>query len=232
MGGHHIARHAAAHRLDLQLAVLPERDAIPLVQDALFAVDQRVLAVGREAQHRQLPAVLTVIQNVAVVRLLVQAEEEAHPAVQRDAEIPDGLQRKEAGHHRALVVDGATAKEFAAHDLRAVGWVMPALAFGHHVQMAQHRHHLVAGTDLAPADVAVKVGGLKAEFMAEGQRLGETGVHVRAKGFAGQGRSLHAGLADQPLQCRDHLRPQGGNGILQLLVPFAHRDAPSRERRW
>ena len=25
---------------------------------------------------------------------------------------------------------------------------------------------------------------------------------------------------------------QGGNGIIQLLVPFAHRAAPSRERRW
>ena len=206
-----------------------QSDCIALVQDALFAVDKRIFSVRRKAQHRDLAAVLPIIEHIAVVRLFVQAEEQTHPAVQRDAEVSDGFQRKQTGHHRAFVVDGAAAIQLVVHDLRAIGRMMPALTLGHDVQMAQHGHHLVAGTDLTPADVAVKVGRLKAQLLTEGQSLGITGIHGFAKGLSGQFGRFHALLADQPLQGSHHLRPQGRNGFVQLLV---HRAMPSRESLW
>ena len=202
---------------------------IALVQDALFAVDERVFAIGRKTQHRDLAAVVAVIEDIPVVGLLVQAEEQTHPAPERDVQVPDGLQRKQAGNHRAFVVDGPPAKESAVHDLGPIGRVMPALAFGHDVQMAQHGHHLVAGTDLAPANVPVKVGRLESQLAAEGQRLCKAGVHICTEGLAGQLRPFHALLPHQPLQSGGHFRPQGGNGFVQR---FLHRAIPSRDRRW
>ena len=47
-----------------------------------------------------------VVQHVPVVGLLVQAEQQPDTAVERDAQIPDGLQREQAGHHRAFVING------------------------------------------------------------------------------------------------------------------------------
>ena len=107
--------------------------------------------------------------------------------------------------------------------------MVPALAFWHDVQMAQHSHHLVAGTDLAPADVPVKVGRLEPQLTAEGQRLCKAGVHICTEGLAGQLRPFHTLLPHQPLQSGGHLRPQGGNGFVQR---FVHRAIPSRDRRW
>ena len=99
---------------------------------------------------------------------------------------------------------------------------MPALALGHHVQMPQHRHHLVPGADLAPADVPIHVGGLKAQLMAEGQRLGKAGIHLLAKGLARQRVGLHTAPAHQPLERRHHLGPQRRHGLVQFFVHTFH----------
>ena len=219
---HHIAGHAALHPVQLPGTGLVQLHSIALVQDALFAVDERILAVRGEAQHRDLPAVGLVVQHVPVVGLLVQAEQQPDTAVERDAQIPDGFQREQAGHHRAFVVNGPPAIQPAALDLGGVGRVMPALALGHHVQMPQHRHHLVPGADLAPADVPIHVGGLKAQLMAEGQRLGKAGIHLLAKGFARQRVGLHTAPVHQPLERRHHLGPQRRHGLVQFFVHTFH----------
>ena len=219
---HHIAGHAALHPVQLPGTGLVQLNSIALVQDALFAVDERILAVRGEAQHRDLPAVGLVVQHVPVVGLLVQAEQQPDTAVERDAQIPDGLQRKQTGHHRAFVINGSPAIQPAALDLGGVGRVMPALALGHHVQMPQHRHHLVPGADLAPADVPIHVGGLKAQLMAEGQRLGKAGIHLLAKGLARQRVGLHTAPAHQPLERRHHLGPQRRHGLVQFFVHTFH----------
>ena len=163
-----------------------------------------------------------VVQHVPVVGLLVQAEQQPDTAVERNAQIPDGFQREQAGHHRAFVINGTTAIQPAALDLGGVGRVMPALALGHHVQMPQHRHHLVPGADLTPADVPIHVGGLKAQLMAEGQRLGKAGIHFLAKGLARQRVGLHTAPAHQPLERRHHLGPQRRHGLVQFFVHTFH----------
>ena len=68
---HHIAGHAAPDRDQLPGPGLVQLHRIALVQDALFAVDERVFAIGRKTQHRDLAAVVAVIEDIPVVGLLV-----------------------------------------------------------------------------------------------------------------------------------------------------------------
>ena len=58
------------------IAGLVQLSAVSAVENALFAVDDRVFAVRREAVHRQLTAMRNVPRHIAAAGLLVGAEQQ------------------------------------------------------------------------------------------------------------------------------------------------------------
>ena len=154
------------------IAGLVQLSAVSAVENALFAVDDRVFAVRREAVHRQFAAMRNVPRHIAAAGLLVGAEQQTDALGGRESGILERRQRVDGRHHRALVVHRAASVNTAVFDFagKRLG-LGPAVAGGHNVQMTEHSHHFLALAVLAPADAVVHIAGSEAQLFAERKRF-------------------------------------------------------------
>ena len=181
------------------------------VHAALFDVDHRELRVRGEAVvgHLQLRGV---VAHVAHAHLLVAAQDQPHAVLQRHARVAHRAHGVQRAQRRALVVDGAAAKDLAVGDLAAEGIVGPALAGGNHVQVGQHAQGLLTAAHGDVAGVVVDVAGLKAVVPGGGKRRFQHLRHHRAEGLVAVAAGRYRGNGDPFLNVADQL-------VLQLHHP-------------
>ena len=109
--GDHIGSGAALDGHQLQGAGLGVGAGEGGVDDALFAVDHGVLAVGGEAHDGHFSALGQVILHILGAGLLVAAQQDTDPAADRQTAVTNCGQRIEGCNGGAFVVGGATAPE-------------------------------------------------------------------------------------------------------------------------
>lgn len=105
VGGHDVVGVRTGDRKGLNALV--ERAVNAHMQDALFRIGDGILGVGGEGAVGGLLGFAVAGHAPPVARLLVAAEDEAHPLAGREAAVRDRLHRVEGGHGRAIVVAGA-----------------------------------------------------------------------------------------------------------------------------
>ena len=189
-------------------------------ENALFAVDDREIAVGREAERRQLLTALDIVLHARAAGLLVQTEEDAHAAAELFAGRGEGLERVQRRHHRALVVDRAAGIDPPVRDLRAVGVVRPARALRHDVEVTEHDDELLALAVIEPAAAPVEVGRPEAHLRAEAQHIVEAVLRAASERRAALAESLYAFDAQQPLQRRNFLVKMIPDPCLMIHVMY------------
>ena len=167
--GHGIVGHAAHELLDD--AVADRADQLG-TEVALLTVADRELGVRGKAEGRG-RVILQVVLHIPHGGLLVVAHEGADGIAQRIALLLEELQGIEDGDHRALIVGHAAADEPAVPDLHLERVARPAVAFGHHVHMADRCQILlgIRAGQLRIADVIFAVAGGKAHPCRQLQRL-------------------------------------------------------------
>ena len=120
-------------------------------------------------------------------------KEYPNPPADGQAGIPQCRQRKQRRHSRAFVIHGAPAENPTVPDLTAPGVKAPIIPGRHHVQMAQHGNHFLAGTILAPAHMTVHIHGVNPKGLRRGQHMVKTLSNLPAIGRALLRLPLHAG---------------------------------------
>ena len=164
---------------------------------ALFRVDHGEAGVGGEGgggkgMAGKIPG------DVAGAGLLVGAQNAAAVGFQRDAQILYCLHGQQGGGQRPLVVVGAAAVDHAVHHFGGKGLGDgPAVAGGHHIQMAQNVEGVLPVIQVSGAHIALVVGSDEAPFVGQLQRLVQSGGGAGAEGRAGGGLALHAVNAHQ-----------------------------------
>jgi len=225
--GHCLIRHDVHARAgsDFDQPRVVERRVQRQLEAALFGVDKREIRVRREAPIRQADFLL-IIFEILHAALLVAAQNQAAAAAERNARIQNGLHREHGGHTRPLIVAGAAADHATVDDFRAVGIVIPAIAFRHDVQMAQHGDHLVALADFRVAAIAVHVARLHAQALQIRHRGIQRAADIRAKGrVLGAALRANARHANPALKRFDHIALKGFQFGIQFLVVL-HLETP------
>ena len=201
---------SAGKRLGAELAVI----------DALLAADDREVGVGREAE-RGLGIAVKVVGHVSHARLLVVADDAAEGVRELLARLlnlaAEEVGRVEGEDEGALVVQDAAADEVAvlAGDVQCGEG--PAQAKRHDVGVGDGGYIRVGlAGHVSKADVAVKVGDLKAKTGGNALSGNEGLVCLGAKGLAGLGRlEVLDGLdLDQGADVLDDVLPN----LLDILV--------------
>ena len=159
-------------------------------------MDQGKSAIRGEAQGGKLTSAANIIFHIPAARLLLGAEEDAHPLAQGRAAALDLIQGEQGGQNGALVVGGAAAVEAAVRDHTAEGGLRPAVAGGNHVQMAQHGHHFFPFAVLGPAHHVVHISGAQAHVPRQTQHIAQR-LHGAGLRGAVDGQEL--------LQCWDQI---------------------------
>ena len=136
------------------------------VNNALFAVDDRIFAVRGEAHDGYLAAVCKVVFDIVGTGFLVAAEQDTDTAADGESGIPQSGQSKQGSDGGAFVIRSASAPDFSVPQFSAEGVTAPAVPGGNHVQMPQNGNHFVALAVFAPAQMTVHI------FRAEAQLPG------------------------------------------------------------
>ena len=199
--GHHIGALAGVEFVDgdlrtfLAAGVFGEQH----VQPALFDVDDRIFGVRGEAVVRR-SGVGVVVGHVGHAGFLVAAEDEAHGVLEFHAGVAHAAHGVERGQRRALVVEHAAADEVAVLLRQRKRFHRPAVAGGHHVQMAEDAQRLFARAHGDVAGIAVEHAGGKAVAARVLQRQIEHAAVLAAKGRAFLRRALHGGHGEPAAQ--------------------------------
>ena len=145
------------------------------IDNALFAVDDRIFAVRGEAHDGYLAAVCKVVFDIVGTGFLVAAEQDTDTTADGEPGIPQGGQSEQGGNGGAFVIRGASAPDFPVPQFSAEGVTAPAVPGGNNIQMPQNGDHFVALAVFAPAQMTVHI------FRAEAQLPG--GVQHMDKAF-------------------------------------------------
>ena len=168
------------------------------VQDAFFAVDDRIFAVRREAHDRLFAAVFTVPRHIPAASLLVRAEQDTDAPCGRKPCVLKRGQRVDCGNYRAFVIHCAAAVDTAVFDLAGKRFrLAPAVARGYDVQMREHGDHFFALAVFAPAHAAVQIAGAEAQPFTQCERFLQAPCDLAAVRRTVLGRTLDARDADE-----------------------------------
>ena len=169
------------------------------MQPALFDVDDRIFGIRGEAVVRR-GGVGVVVGHVGHAGFLVAAEDEAHGVLEFHAGVAHAAHGVERGQRRALVVEHAAADEVAVLLRQRKRFHRPAVAGGHHVQMAEDAQRLFARAHGDVAGIAVEHAGGKTVAARVLQRQIEHAAVLAAKGRAFLRRALHGGHGEPAAQ--------------------------------
>ena len=201
-----VARLAALKARQNIIACLMQRARVRAVQDALFAVDERVFAVRCEAHDRHFSAMRGVPRHIAAAGLLVRAEDHADAPGRLKAALLQRCERVDRRDHRPLVVHRAAAVDAAVFDLARKRLALrPAVAGRNHIKMTQHRDHLFSLAVLAPADTVIHVFRRKAEFFTQSKHFVQAARRFLAERSALLRLTLHARNAHERCKRRKQL---------------------------
>ena len=191
--GNHVGGRAAVEGNQPQIANLIHFPGVGHIDNALFAVDHRVLAVRGEAHHRNFSVVGKVVLHIGRATLLIAAPEHPNPSADGQPGIPQSRQGKQRGNGGAFVIHGAPAENPAVPNLAAPGIKAPVIPGGHYIQVAQHRDHFLAGSVLAPAQLTVHIHRGEAQLLRRRQDVVKAPSNLAAVGRSRLRLSLNAG---------------------------------------
>ena len=209
LGGHHVGAEAAlqlGHPGQHVLAgpVLAEVGAIV----ALFNVDEGEVGVGGEGVGG-IGMVGVVPLQIGRTAFLVAAHDELDVVLEGDLQIADGLHGHQGAHHRALVVRHAAAVEHPVLFHAGVGIGIPALAFAHHVQVAQDVKGGVLVVQVSGGHIVFQVFRLKTHLPGQRHALRQGGGGTGAVRLTGGGVLTDALHRHQTGNGGDELGPAG-----------------------
>ena len=166
---------------------------------------------------------LGVVVYVVHIRLFVGTQQRTHRVFQRCTAVFQVFQRIQAQDAGAFIVGHAAAQQPAIPHADGVGVSVPAIALGHNVGVGDGGKELLAVGNLAglgPADVAVGVEGVQAQFIGDFQRLGQRGLGAGAEWCARLGCALDTG------DCH-----QAGNVTQDVVAVAFHKGVNRRPAR-